>query len=93
MRAQEPHVVVLSALFPSEAQPHAGLFIRERMRHVAEHLPVTVVSPRPWFPFQSLIRLLRPGFRPDAPAFDRQAGLDVHRPRFLSFPAVLKRYD
>lgn len=93
MRAQGPHVVVLSSLFPSEAQPHAGLFIRERMRHVAEHLPVTVVSPRPWFPFQSLVRLLRPGFRPDAPALDRQAGLDVHRPRFLSFPAVLKRYD
>lgn len=93
MRADRPHVVVLSSLFPSEAQPHAGIFIRERMRHVAERLPVTVVSPRPWFPFQPLLRLLRPGFRPDAPPFDRQAGLEVRRPRFLSFPGILKHHD
>lgn len=75
--ADGPSIVVLSSLFPSQVQPGAGLFIRERMFRVGRQLPLAVVAPVPWFPLQGLLRLLRPGFRPGAPRHERQAGHDV----------------
>ncbi|MCL5061114.1 MAG: glycosyltransferase [Candidatus Thermoplasmatota archaeon] len=86
-------LVVFSALFPSAARPGAGLFIRERMFRVAQHRPLAVVSPQPWFPVQSLIRLLRPGYRPQAPVLEIQQGIRVYHPRFLSVPGLLRRFD
>ena len=86
-------LVVFSALFPSAARPGAGLFIRERMFRVAQHRPLAVVSPQPWFPGQSLIRLLRPGYRPQAPALEIQQGIRVYHPRYLSVPGLLRRFD
>ena len=92
----EPHrvdLVVFSSLFPSVARPGAGLFIRERMFRVAQHRPLAVVSPQPWFPGQSLIRRLRPGYRPPAPALEIQHGIRVYHPRFLALPGLLRRLD
>jgi glycosyltransferase involved in cell wall biosynthesis len=86
-------LVVFSALFPSAARPGAGLFIRERMFRVAQHRPLAVVSPQPWFPGQSLIRRLRPGYRPQAPALEIQQGIRVYHPRYLSVPGLLRRFD
>jgi teichuronic acid biosynthesis glycosyltransferase TuaC len=86
-------LIVFSSLFPSAARPGAGLFIRERMFRVARHRPVVVVSPQPWFPGQSLIRWLRPGYRPQAPALDIQQGIRVYHPRFLSVPGLLRQLD
>lgn len=91
--ASEPRLLVLSSLFPSDAQPGAGLFIRERMFRVAQSLPIVVVAPQPWFPLQGLIRRFRPHFRPMAPRFERMQGIEVHRPRFLCFPGILKWTD
>jgi glycosyltransferase involved in cell wall biosynthesis len=88
-----PSIVVLSSLFPSPAQPQAGIFIRERMFRVGAHLPLAVVSPQPWFPGQAVIRLFRRHFRPPAPRHEVQAGIEVFRPRFLSLPGLLKRLD
>jgi glycosyltransferase involved in cell wall biosynthesis len=86
-------LVVFSALFPSAVRPGAGLFIRERMFRVAAHRPLAVVSPQPWFPGQSLIRLLRPGYRPQAPAQEIQQGIRVYHPRYLSLPGLLRQLD
>lgn len=88
-----PQVVVLSSLFPSSVQPGAGLFVRERMFRVARELPLTVVSPVPWFPLQSWLRRWRPSFRPGAPRCERQGEIEVRFPRFLSVPGLLKRFD
>ena len=89
----QPQVVVFSSLFPSSVQPGAGLFIRERMFRVGAELPLAVVAPAPWFPFQALLRRWRPGFRPGAPRHERQSGFDVWFPRFLSIPGALKGLD
>jgi glycosyltransferase involved in cell wall biosynthesis len=86
-------LVVFSTLFPSAARPGAGLFIRERMFRVAQHRPLAVVSPQPWFPGQSLIRLWRPGYRPQAPALEVQQGIRVYHPRFLAVPGFMRRLD
>lgn len=88
-----PHIVVFSTLFPSAAQPQAGVFIRERMFRVGAELPLTVVAPVPWFPFQSLLRLVRPHFRPDVPRIEMQQGVTVLHPRFLSVPGLFKNLD
>lgn len=88
-----PNVVVFSTLFPNRAQPQAGLFIRERMFRVGRELPLTVVAPVPWFPLQSLLRLIKPHFRPAVPAVEVQQGVTVLHPRFLSVPGLFKRLD
>jgi teichuronic acid biosynthesis glycosyltransferase TuaC len=93
MQQLVPRLVVFSSLFPTSAQPTAGLFIRERMFRVGRELPIVVVAPRPWFPLQGLIRLVRPGFRPSAPRHERQQGVDVYQPRFLSIPGFAKSLD
>jgi glycosyltransferase involved in cell wall biosynthesis len=89
----EPRIVVYSSLFPNAAQPNAGLFIRERMFRVARRLPLVVVSPKPWFPGQGLIRLFRPHYRPMPARSEVQDGITVLFPRFLSLPGMLRGLD
>jgi teichuronic acid biosynthesis glycosyltransferase TuaC len=91
--ASEPAILVWSSLFPGPAQPQAGIFIRERMFRVGREVPMTVISPQPWFPLQSLIRLFRPHFRPSQPRAERLSGIEILRPRYLSVPGVLKQFD
>jgi len=93
MGERRPAIIVFSTLFPHSGLPGAGLFIRERMFRVARELPLVVVSPKPWFPGQGLIRRLRPGFRPPAPRRELQQGIEIHFPRFLALPGVLRRWD
>jgi len=52
-----------------------------------------VVSPKPWFPGQSLIRWFRPEYRPMPPRRETQFGVDVVFPRFLAIPGLLRRLD
>jgi len=89
----EPRLIVYSSLFPSAAAPAAGTFIRERMFRVARQLPIVVVAPQPWSPFDWLVRRFRPSFRPQAPIHETMDGIDVYRPRFFCLPGVLKRLD
>lgn len=93
MDERRPHIVVLSTLFPHPGQPNAGVFIRERMFRVGRHLPLAVVAPQPWFPFQALIRRWRPHWRPPAPLKETQQGYEVFHPRFFSVPGLLKSFD
>jgi teichuronic acid biosynthesis glycosyltransferase TuaC len=88
-----PRLVVFTTLFPHPGQPGAGLFIRERMFRVGQHLALSVVAPVPWFPFQYLIRRWRPHFRPPAPYLEKQGDFEVYHPRFLSFPGIFKFLD
>jgi glycosyltransferase involved in cell wall biosynthesis len=89
----EPKLLVFTSLFPSQKRPNAGVFIRERMFRVARHMPVIVVSPVPWFPFQGLVRYWRPHFRPQPNSFEEQQGIPVYFPRFLSVPGLFKSCD
>ena len=89
----EPKLLVFSTLFPSQKRPNAGVFIREWMFRVARQLPVIVVSPVPWFPFQWIVRYWRPYFRPQPNSYEEQQGVQVYFPRFLSVPGLLKSCD
>lgn len=90
---REPRLVVFSTLFPNSKQANAGVFIKERMFRVAQHLPLIVVAPTPWFPGQSLIRLIKPHFRPNIEKFEVQDGINVYHPRFISIPGYFKWLD
>lgn len=63
------------------------------MFRVGKQRKIVVLAPQAWFPGQALIRRFRPHFRPPAPRFEVMAGVEVHRPRYLSLPGVLKRLD
>lgn len=89
----EPRLLVFSSLFPFPQDPNAGVFIRERMFRVGERLPIVVVSPKAWSPFDALIRRFRPRFRPVAPRIEVQRGVVVHAPRFFSLPGIFKPLD
>ncbi len=93
MSGDEPGILVFTTVFPHSGQPNAGLFIRERMFRVGKTLPLKVVAPVPWFPFQGLIRKLRPHFRPEAPRSEIQGGFEVLHPRFFSVPGLFKSLD
>ena len=88
-----PRLIVFSSLFPNATQPNAGLFIRERMFRVGKQLPIVVVSPKPWFPGQGLIRLFRPHYRPLPARTETQMGVEVIFPRFLAIPGMLRGLD
>ncbi len=88
-----PRIVVFTHVYPNAAQPNYGLFVRERMRRVAAELPLVVVSPVPWFPFQSLLRLIKPHYRPAVPREEEQNGIRIYHPRFLSIPGFWKWSD
>jgi glycosyltransferase involved in cell wall biosynthesis len=89
----QPRLIVYSSLFPSRAAPTAGTFIRERMFRVARRVPIVVVAPQPWSPFDAFIRWFRPDFRPMAVGHEKMDGIDVYRPRWLSLPGIGKRFD
>lgn len=89
----EPRLIVYCSLFPSVAAPTAGTFIRERMFRVGKRIPIVVVAPQAWSPFDALIRRFRPGFRPMARRHELMDGVEVHRPLWLSLPGIGKRFD
>jgi len=90
---KQPRLIVFASLFPGAEAPTVGTFIRERMFRVGRHVPIVVVSPQPWSPFDWLVRLFRRSFRPSMARFERMDNVEVHRPRWLSLPGVAKRFD
>jgi glycosyltransferase involved in cell wall biosynthesis len=92
-KSSRARVLVFSSLFPSSAAPQAGIFIKERMSRVANRIPVVVVSPQPWSPFDPLIRLFRANFRPRGCRHEVMDGIRVFRPRFFSLPSIFKGLD
>ncbi|MGE5176183.1 MAG: glycosyltransferase [Hyphomicrobiales bacterium] len=74
-------ILVVASLYPNPAAPRRGLFVRERVVHVARRAPdVRVIAPVP-----------RPaGARDDAriPERETRDGLPVAHPRFLVVPGI-----
>ena len=77
-------VLVLSATFPSAAEPTRGIFVFERIRRLAERCDVVVVAPVPWFPFNRWIRRAQSTL----PAMETVGGLTVYHPRVFSIRAT-----
>jgi len=82
-------LLTFSTLYPNATQPHHGVFVENRLRHLVAsgEASSTVLAPVPWFPWTS------PCFGAWAryagiPAQESRHGLTVHHPRFLALPRL-----
>lgn len=82
-------ILTFSTLFPNKAQPHHGVFVENRLRHLMENNDVSarVVAPVPWFPSTSSFFGDYATFA-KVPKSDNRAGLDVTYPRYPLIPKV-----
>jgi glycosyltransferase involved in cell wall biosynthesis len=87
-RDEVVRVLVLSTVFPNGCRPTFGVFVRERIRHLATRCDLQVVAPIPWFPGQRWI-----AGRDHRPPALEQPGFPVHHPRVLSIPGIAKALD
>jgi teichuronic acid biosynthesis glycosyltransferase TuaC len=82
-------LLTFSTLYPNAVQPHHGVFVENRLRHLVAsgEATSTVLAPVPWFPSAS------PCFGGWAryagiPQRESRHGLVVHHPRFLALPRL-----
>ncbi len=82
-------ILTFSTLFPNRAQPHHGVFVENRLRHLIEHNDVTarVIAPVPWFPFTSDLFGDYATFA-KVPRSDQRSGLEITYPRYPLIPKV-----
>ena len=83
------NLLVFTTLYPNPGQPHHGVFVENRLRHLLamSGYSATVVAPIPWVP---------PGLRGHpryrafgaVPAHEVRHGLDVYHPRYPVIPKV-----
>lgn len=83
-------VLSLSSVFPNPAKPVLGVFVRQRLKHLAAYCQLQVVAPIPWFPLNRWLRAIPPR---SVPARRTDEVLVVHHPRFLCPPAAGKVLD
>jgi glycosyltransferase involved in cell wall biosynthesis len=76
-------ILVFTTVYPSPERPLHGLFVQERIRHLARRAEVRVVAPVPWWPPR----------RAAAPAVEVREGLEVRHPKFFYVPRFLKALD
>jgi teichuronic acid biosynthesis glycosyltransferase TuaC len=75
-------VLVFTTVFPNPNMPLHGIFVLERIRHLAELADIQVVAPVPWF---------RP-LRAQARVSQDTAIVAIHHPRFWYVPKLLKSF-
>jgi len=83
------NILSFATLFPNAANPHHGVFVENRLRHLAAsgRANVRVVAPVPWVP-PGLSRVGRYRGLAAAPRRERRSGLDVVHPRYPAIPRL-----
>lgn len=73
-------LLTFSTLYPNPAQPHHGVFVENRLRHLVAggEAVSTVLAPVPWFPLRY----------PGVLRFERRHGIAVHHPRYAAPPGL-----
>lgn len=80
-------VLVITKIFPSAVNPHAGTYNRQQFAALSRMCDVRVLGLIPWFPGSQLFSNKSEGGRLCAtPARECIDGLDVRHPRALYFP-------
>jgi glycosyltransferase involved in cell wall biosynthesis len=83
------NVVTITSLYPNSEQTRHGIFVEERLRHLAAtgRFNVHVVAPVPWFPLRS-DAFGRYGRYARVPRSEERLGRVVLHPRFVLIPKV-----
>src|SRR5690606_18692798 len=82
------NVLAISATFPSSTDPSRGVFVKERLKALAQldGVRVRVLAPTPWFPpLKRFSKWYRWSQFPHQEVFE---GLHVYRPRYILPPKV-----
>ena len=85
-------VLSFTTLFPNEQQPSHGLFVRERIRALAQQVELRVVAPIPWFPRTRLLGERYYRYSMVSPR-EEQFGIPIYHPRFPVIPKIGKSID
>lgn len=89
VRARKLRILTFSTLYPNAVQPSHGVFVENRIRHLAASgaVDVEVVAPVPVFP---IVRHFMPAYAEAerAPAQETRHGLTVRHPRYALVPKV-----
>jgi glycosyltransferase involved in cell wall biosynthesis len=82
-------ILTFSTLYPNSAQPHHGVFVENRLRHLVDsgRVDAQVVAPVPWFP-TSARAFGRYAEFAAVPSVENRHGLRVLHPRYPVIPAI-----
>ncbi len=83
------NILTFTTLYPNAVQPQHGIFVENRLRHLAAsgRVDVRVVAPVPWFPFRAAAFGRYATFA-KIPAGETRSGLDVLHPRSPVIPKI-----
>lgn len=83
------NVLTITSLYPNSEQTRHGVFVEERLRHLAAtgRFNVQVVAPVPWFPFRSGAFGLY-GRYARVPPSEERLGRVISHPRYVTIPKV-----
>jgi teichuronic acid biosynthesis glycosyltransferase TuaC len=86
------NVLTFTSLYPSAAQPVAGVFVENRLRRLAEtkQVMLTVVAPTLWLPLKSR-GFGRYAFYARVPRHEQRHGIEIFRPRYCIIPMSIGR--
>ncbi|MBC7950490.1 MAG: glycosyltransferase family 4 protein [Rhodospirillaceae bacterium] len=89
MNTATPRVLTFTTLYPNAAQPVLGIFVENRLRHLAAsgEVQAQVVAPVPWFP-SSAPAFGQWGRFARAPKAEDRHGLRVWHPRYPVLPKI-----
>ncbi|MGZ5824074.1 MAG: glycosyltransferase, partial [Hyphomicrobium sp.] len=81
-------ILSFTTLYPNAMQPIHGVFVENRLRHLAAAgVEIKVVAPVPWFPFSGKWAGRYARYA-SVPPREQRHGLDVHHPRYPTIPKV-----
>jgi len=89
VRSDRLRVLTLTTLFPNAAQPHHGVFVENRLRHLAGsgRVDLKIVAPVPWVP-PFLTHHPRYRDQAQAPRSETRHDLPVVHPRYAVVPRL-----
>ena len=82
-------VLTFTTLFPNAVEPNNGIFVEQRLRHLAAsgRVEARVVAPVPWFPSRAPIFGRYAGFA-RVPPRETRFGIPVEHPRYGLLPKI-----
>jgi teichuronic acid biosynthesis glycosyltransferase TuaC len=82
-------LLIISSLYPNEAQPRHGIFTENRMRNLIKlkEVEIRVVSPVPWFPTKSNW-IGKYSVFASVPRTDERYGIKIVYPRYPVLPRI-----
>jgi len=83
------NILSFTTLYPNADQPILGVFVENRLRHLAEsgRVSLTVVAPVPWFPFTSKAFGNYAAYA-KVPEREVRYGIEIFHPRYKVIPKV-----